>query len=643
MTALQTPERLEIDQWVCAERVRVLYAGIKVAAISGPIGLTVLSALFWNAIDHQRIVVWAAISAVAICPASLILLAWYQRRNKLPHDAQKWLQLIRWRYFLICVCFGSAGVALFSTQSVAYQMILVCFLVALASTQTFETAQDRWIYWTSMPALLIPFIARAAAESDSTSRLLAVVAAAALVYVLPTARNLSKMIDESLRARFENRELIAQLQVQKELLEATRDEAVRARDAAEGFAEQAVQANQAKSRFLAAASHDLRQPVHALGLFAAAARAHVHGDEGHAIMDKIAASIDSTEVLFNALLDVSRLDAGILVPEVQSFALDGLMKRLVEEYAPRAAIKNLVLRWRPSGKTVSSDPALLERVLRNYLSNAIRYTRRGGILVACRKRGACLRMEVWDTGVGIAHDKQEDIFQEFYQIGNPERNKANGLGLGLAIVMRIGKLLGHPINVTSSPQRGSRFSITVPLAQPRPLMAASPGSAAASVTALATTHIPSPISDETLLVGAVVLVIDDEIVVLQAVEMLLRQWGCLVVTAQSQDGAAHALQALDLMPDVILCDYRLQGAETGIEVIKRLRETLSHALGPALGPAFGNMPGQTRHPIRAALITGDTAPDRLLEATQSGLPLLHKPLNAALLKASLCQMLAPGP
>ncbi len=601
MSALQQAPGRNVVQWVCAERVRVLYAGIKIAAVSGPIGLILLSVLFWEVVDQQRIVIWAVVSGITICPLSLALLAYFRRRNQLPHDAQFWLRLVTWRYFLGCMTFGSAGFALFASGSITHQMILFCFLIALASSQTAESAQERWIYMTSIPALLVPFIFRAAAEDNATSRLLALLAGAALAYVVPTARNLSKMIDESLTNRFRNLELIQQLQVQKELAE-------KASASAESARYEAVTANQAKSRFLAAASHDLRQPVHALGLFAAAARAHVHGAEGHLIMDKITASIDSTEALFNALLDVSRLDAGIMVPDLQPFALDGLLARLVEEYAPRAAAKSLTLRWRPSGKTISSDPALLERVLRNYLSNAIRYTYHGSVLLACRTRGAGLSVQVWDTGSGIAADKLDDIFQEFYQIGNPERNKANGLGLGLAIVMRIAKLLDHPIEVKSTLNRGSKFSIIVPLAETTRVQTSYPVIDA----------IPAP--DKSLLIGAVVLVIDDERVVLQAIELLLRQWGCLVIAAQTQSEAMQALQTLDRTPDVILCDYRLKGEETGIAAIKQLRQ--------ALGP------------ISAALITGDTAPDRLLEASHSGLPLLHKPLNALQLKTRLCQLLA---
>jgi two-component system, sensor histidine kinase len=605
------------DDLILAERVRGLYGSTPAIALAGTVLPPVIALLFWDLMRWPQSIIWVVGVVLTSGLWTLLLNFAFQRRNRLPQDSQRWLNrfMLRsaiagfvWGMFVITDAHDT------DTSAIVGGASLIGLGAIVVSTLSYYPPVHR----VFSLGLFSPFIVWALLLGSPTAQVMAGLAAGGMLYTMRASRNLGRMIVESLNTRFENRELIAELQVQKELLEATRDEAVHARDAAEDSAHQAeaaraeaVQANQAKSRFLAAASHDLRQPVHALGLFAAAARTHVQGAQGQAIMDKIDASIDSTEALFNALLDVSRLDAGIMVPDVQPFALDDLLGRLVDEYAPRAAAKALHLRWRPSGSTVSSDLALLERVLRNYLSNAIRYTRQGGILLACRTRGSQIRIEVWDTGVGIAGDKLNDIFQEFFQIGNPERNKANGLGLGLAIVMRIGKLLDHPIAVTSRFYRGSKFSVTVPLAQRLGADAPStPGTTAGR-------SLTPP--DESLLVGATVLVIDDESVVLQAVEMLLRQWGCFVVTAQSQSDALQALNAIDRTPDVILCDYRLQGPETGITVVKELR----HLLGP----------------VSAALITGDTAPDRLLEATHSGLPLLHKPVNALQLKTCLCQLL----
>ena len=229
----------------------------------------------------------------------------------------------------------------------------------------------------------------------------------------------------------------------------------------------------------------------------------------------------------------------------------------------------------------------------------------GGILLAARPRGDQISIEVWDTGVGIAPHNLDEIFQEFYQIGNPERNKANGLGLGLAIVRRIGLLLAHPVEVKSRLGRGSKFSITVPRAD---VLHTTCGQRLA------------PFPDETVLVGAVIVVIDDETVVLDAIEIILKQWGCRVVPVQSLEAAVQALKPLDGAPDAILSDYRLRGTETGVGAIKALQHL------------FGSVP--------AALITGDSAPDRLHEAIDSGFALLHKPLNAIKLKSTLCQLLS---
>jgi two-component system, sensor histidine kinase len=611
MTEIQERSATTIDQLVAAERVRVLYAGMKVAAISGPIGLLVLAVLFWQVVDHRNILTWAIVSAIIICPLSVVLLVYFQRNNRLPEDSQLWLRLAIFRFFFVCAAFGSAGFALFAPDSITYQMILFCFLTALASTQTVESAQDRWLYMTAMPVLLLPFIIRAALEDDRTSRILAILASTALIYVLPTARNLSRMINESLTNRYKSLELVEQLEIQNGLVKQSRDDADQARRMAEeagARAEsarlEAVEANRAKSRFLAAASHDLRQPMHALGLFANAVRAHVSTDQGQHIVDKIESSVSSTEVMFNALLDVSRLDAGILVPDIKPVAIGDLLKHLAGEYAPRAEAKGLVLRIRPCTRIVMTDPSLLERVIRNYLSNAIRYTQRGGAVVGCRVRGAWLSIEVWDTGEGIPQEKLNEIFQEFYQLGNPERDKAKGLGLGLAIVKRIGELLEHPTEVRSRFRRGSKFAIKIPLAN-----------------SAARTNVTDEIllPDESVLVGATILVIDDEANVLEAIELVLKQWGCYVLTAESQADGLNLLKQQDRAPDVILSDYRLREGETGIAAIH------------AIHREWGLTP--------AALITGDTAPDRLKEATESGYELLHKPLNPTRLKIVLCRML----
>jgi signal transduction histidine kinase/ActR/RegA family two-component response regulator len=361
-------------------------------------------------------------------------------------------------------------------------------------------------------------------------------------------------------------------------------------------------ANQAKSRFLAAASHDLRQPMHALGLFIAQLRGRISDFETLALVGKVEAAVTALQELLDSLLDISRLDAGIVTPTLADFRLQPLLVRLETAFAPQAERKGLRLRAVPTNLAVRSDPVLLERVLLNLLSNAVRYTDRGGIVIGARRRGRRVRIEAWDSGVGIAPEHGEAIFQEFYQLGNPERDRRKGLGLGLAIAARLARLLDSRIDLQSRPGKGSVFAIEIP----RGVVDA------AAVAAI-------PVVPTEILRDARVLVVDDDALVRDAMASLLAQWDCRVTTAANGDEAVGRLR--DGLPDAVLCDYRLPNGETGVEVIGRLRAVA----GPELC---------------AALVTGDTAPERLREARQAGYPLLHKPLQPAKLRALLEQMLA---
>jgi signal transduction histidine kinase/ActR/RegA family two-component response regulator len=363
-------------------------------------------------------------------------------------------------------------------------------------------------------------------------------------------------------------------------------------------------ANQSKSRFLAAASHDLRQPMHALGLFIAQLRARIHEPETLALVGKVESAVTALQELLDALLDISRLDAGVVSPTPVDFRLQPLLTRLDVAFAPQAERKGVRLRAAPTRLAVLSDPVLLERILLNLLANAVRYTERGAILIGARRRGDRMRVEVWDTGVGIAPEHRDAIFQEFYQIGNLERDRAKGLGLGLAIAARLARLLGSRIDVRSYPGKGSVFAIELPV-----------GVARAEVEAASTLALTE------VLPGARVLVVDDDALVRDAMASVLTQWGCRVAMAANGDEAVALLGGEGGTPDAVLCDYRLPNGETGVDVIARLRAAASRE-------------------IPAALITGDTAPERLREARQAGHALLHKPVHPAKLRALLEQLLS---
>lgn len=367
--------------------------------------------------------------------------------------------------------------------------------------------------------------------------------------------------------------------------------------------ESAERANADKSRFLAATSHDLRQPMHALGLFAAALKEKVSTPDQMNLVCKIEDSVLALEGMFNMLLDVSKLEAGILNAQVQSFLLQPLLSRLAQEWGGAADEKGIRLRVRASGLAVKSDPILLSRILNNLVKNAIRYTDRGGVLVAARRRGGNVVLEVWDTGAGIAPKHLKRIFEEFYQVDNPERNRSRGLGLGLFIVQRLCQLLDHPIQVRSRPGQGSLFSVTVPCVE----LYDSPRSEFEHLTRFGREW---------------VLLIEDDEQVLTAMRILLEGWGLRVQAATDLDGAMTNLPDLG-GPVLILSDYRLGGGITGIAAVSRLRQY------------FGR-------PVPAILISGDTSQEGVAEMQESGLPVLHKPVRPAKLRALLNHLLARG-
>lgn len=361
--------------------------------------------------------------------------------------------------------------------------------------------------------------------------------------------------------------------------------------------------DRAKTQFLSAASHDLRQPVQAQGLFLEVLSRTALDDQQRKLLDNVRASYDASLNLLNTLLEYSRIEAGVLKPRRHNFALQPLFNKIESEFAPLADIKHLIYRSRETRVIVHSDPSMVEQILRNLVANAIRYTKRGGVLVACRARGGKALLEVWDTGIGIAPEHRRDIFREFQQLGNPERDRNKGLGLGLAIVDGLATCLGHSLELASRPGRGSLFRVVLPLAT--------------------SAHASDEAFDELapLQCKAHVLVIDDDASIRTGLRHLINDWGCTCAAAETIDEALAL--ARHQPPDVVISDYRLRGNETGIAAVAALRAEIGARL-PAL------------------LISGDTAPERLGEAQASGIPLLHKPVNPERLRRQLMALLTPN-
>ncbi|GEM_PF-529322 len=371
--------------------------------------------------------------------------------------------------------------------------------------------------------------------------------------------------------------------------------------------EAADAATMAKSRFLAAASHDLRQPLHALKLLVSALRDTIPAKESESqwLLNNIEQANDTMENLLGTLLDLSRLDAGVVVARPTCFRVNDLFDRLELQFKPLAEDKGLELRIHRCRLAIFSDPQLLERVLANLISNAIRYTERGGILIGLRRvQHDWARIEVRDTGKGIPAEFRKRIFEEYFQLDNPERDREKGLGLGLAIVMRLTRLLGSSIDVMSTPGRGSCFSVRATRCAPPPYSGR-----------ITEELVPMPLHD------TLVAFIDDDQAILEAMLALFDQWGVELATGPDAVSVREDLQVLGRGPDIIISDFRLRHGRTGLEAVAELRA--------AFGPD-----------IPAILITGDTSPDTIQALDQTGHAVLYKPLQPARLRALLSHVLA---
>ena len=370
-------------------------------------------------------------------------------------------------------------------------------------------------------------------------------------------------------------------------------------------------ANLAKSRFLAAASHDLRQPLQTLSLLQGLLARSVSGEKAAGLVHRLDETLGAMTGMLDTLLDLNQIEAGVVQPEVADCPVGPLLDRLRGEFGYHAKAKGLALRVMPCSATVRTDPQLLEQMLRNLVSNALKYTEHGRVLLGCRRRGGRLLIEVWDTGIGIPEGELHAVFDDYHQVGNEARERARGLGLGLSIVQRLGALLGHPVRVRSQPGRGSVFTVEVArvadagIGDMQPAADPAPGRAPA---------VPAP---------GTILVVEDDLDMRELLRLLLADAGHLVTTAP--DGpAALALVAQGMRPGLVLTDYNLPGGMTGLQAAHRLR---------------GTLPG-----VPVIVLSGDTSTVTAHEVVQAGCRPLNKPVAASELLAMVQDLLAtPAP
>ncbi|PIP02945.1 MAG: hypothetical protein COW18_14345 [Zetaproteobacteria bacterium CG12_big_fil_rev_8_21_14_0_65_54_13] len=575
---------IAFEKQLAYEKIKLLFDNAALVLIGTAVTFLAMATLFWSYGSHLSLLLWL------VCMAAVLLAqAWtaHQFRQLMADDAS-----IHYWARLFALGSGTNGIVLgmlpwivmdASSAFVVISLIVItCGLVSAAIGT--NSAYPLAFFAFATPSILM-LDARLAIEEN-----LVAYAPLLLIYFVAASMasiHFSRLVSGSIEKGLQNMVLLKALEIKKE---------------------EAERANFQKTRFLAAASHDLRQPIHAIELFADVLENKLKGGEQQQLLSKMRDSVDSMSDLLNSLLDISKLDAGLVHVERRSFALATLVYNLQEEFSQQVKDKHLKLKIDMDAALlescyIDSDPALLENMLRNLLANALKYTEAGEITLRCRQQDGDFALSVSDSGIGIAAAEQEKIFDEFYQVDNPERDRSKGIGLGLSIVKRLSQLLGHPFSFTSEAGRGSSFTICVPVG-------------------VATDVTPTMLEVSRKL-DARVMVIDDDPTILEGMERMLSSWGCRVLPAQSIDETTALLKD-GLIPDVVVADFRLRDDQTGVEAIRAVREITGDARLPGI------------------IITGDTEPARMQEMKAAGFEVLHKPVKAVRLRALIQFVLKQG-
>ncbi len=569
--------KLLVDQVEAMESVAI-------GGVLGTVNLAILSAwISRHSVMHAWIFAWLAVKLLA--SVGLLWAEFRQRGIPVTEKNAKRRLLRLTASPTINGVLWSVGLALmWEPDNLPIQLVLMLFTMGMAAAALLELKPHLpALFGFFMPSTCGIIFATLWNHDQNT----VLVILSTVIFIIWSIRHAiieNKRLIRSLQEQFEIADLTIRLREQNTITEA---------------------ATNAKSRFLAAASHDLRQPMHALNLYLGALNNFDLPSAARPVLDKVRECAKTMDDMFGALLDISRLDASVLSPNFSTFPISIVLNKIHVEFSQQAQAKGVELRVAPCSALVTSDMELLENILRNLVSNAVRYTQSGKILVGCRRTGLGVRLGVYDTGIGIAREMQPAIFEEFFQVQNQGRDRAQGLGLGLAIAQRQARLLRSPITLQSEAGRGSVFEMALQLNAATPALAqALPG---------------QPMNDHNLQ-GALIVVIDDESIILDAARMVLEQWGCEVIAARSVEETLKNLETITRVPDAIICDHRLRDDATGVEVIGMLRNEFSSDI-PAL------------------LITGDTSPEQMKDITSAGFNVMHKPLQSQVLQRLLLEMI----
>ncbi|MDX1334995.1 MAG: ATP-binding protein [Gammaproteobacteria bacterium] len=538
----------------------------------------------WDVVSRTELVTFFILILSFSAGLRLLFYVLYSRAPSPAYHASQWATRFTLISFISGLIWGSTPFVFLMPEAPLHMIYLLLILVGLSASALSASAP----YFPAYLAFVIPVMGLLTLKllffSTDDLILLGVLAIIFLVSNIYYGRAQSYYNQQWLLLGYENLELVDTLKLEKD---------------------RAEKASRAKSRFLAAASHDLRQPLHAMGLYLHVLSESVN-KESAGLVEKITQSMQALEGLLNALLDISRLDAGIVEVHRKTLSLNHLMSKLVEELGPEAKERGIGLKAAYTKLNIYSDPVLLERILRNFIVNAMNHAPEGDILVGARRRQGEVVIQVWDNGPGIPTEELANIFEEFYQVENPERDRTKGLGLGLAIVNRTAELLGHRVMVQSRHGRGSVFEIYVPFSdevveksKPRVTGGQIPGFARGQ---------------------KYILLIDDDPAIREASVALLEKWGGEVMAVETPEEAQQITETSETPFSLIISDYRLRQGGKGNEVVDALRQGLDYEPG-------------------VIILTGDTSAEVLNEVRASGYMVLHKPLNPAQLRMAINRLL----
>ncbi len=587
------PPAVRIDPLL--DQVDNLHAFARTGLVGNTVGAVVIVALHARVVPLLTMIAWGLLFGAALVLRAVLTATYLRRWRGSAALLQRW----RTRYLTGVMATGAMwglSVWLFYPYGGELERTALLLTVYSFCISAVPALATQFLGFVAFVALtFVPMILRIALMPEHDSWTLAAILFLIFGITVMLGRGYQRSFARVLTLKQRGQQLLAQLHVEK----AAADQARR----------EAETANRAKTQFFAAASHDLRQPLHALGLFAEALRHRIGGDAEVAhLVNSINSSVDALEGLFSELLDITKIDTGGVEARPENFACDAMFARLKLHFEPTAFEKGLALRFHGAHRFGYADPLLVERVVRNLLSNAIRYTVDGGVVVAARQRGDKLRFEVWDTGLGIRQHEQERIFEEFYQVANDapplDHAQRKGLGLGLAIVRRLARLLEAPLGLRSVPGRGTMFSIEIPLGQrPKPSEPAAPLRSALGLT----------------LDHRLIVIVEDDPAVRSGLEVLLQSWGADVAAFDGYGACAEWAAAGHAglhKPDLLIVDFRLESGHTGLEVIETMRR------------AFGES-------LPAVIVTGSLMSNQEAEAHLHSFHLLLKPVVPTKLRAMI--------